>query len=424
MPIADNITCLHDHFADEHVADLCHYADRGRPSNLKKIAKELIDHCSPGAMVCPFPSESEKQSASDDLVNTMQTLRPDLTVITVDDIQPDDRPVFITLHVDQGNALNAIIEQFPDATVLAFSQRDRQAYLDARQALADKPLANEHDINEALMAIYSDLNNDALLFEGIRLIQAHSVISKKIAEDTLSTVCDFFIDSPHAGLAALMKDIKEQFYKLSLKSVLIKKGPETLFGMQMTNENLKQSIILLPDASEPGRFRASFFDAGGFFSHITRDTYAEILDIVWQENFRPTSEDMLSKLSAMDTWSKGSTITAAIQQVGLGKLSYNEYLAVAQWQHHGDTVMSIANDVKSQAFEPQQRRALLQERSQQSIGLALSDEALDALSAHPQDIPHLTGSLFVSPYNMKASSGSNPAQRNTDGAAPPFSRRR
>lgn len=402
MPASINANPKHhvarNYYADEGVVDLCKRAERWKPAAVELVAEVLLENCPVGATLYPYQANSGNPRAAVEIAQKMASLRDDLKVSNLDSALADHAayPVFVTLHIDDSQEPRDLRKKFPHALFLTYSQRDRAPYLAARSILSNRELVTQENVDDALFALFDKQDSDAVLFEGIKLLFEHSIVTRNLTKSTLSDTTGFFMDSPHATLAKIMKEIDNDVKQLNLKKSIIDDRQSNLIGLQMFNRSGDQAIVFLPDASEPGRYRVSYFDKGGFFSHLTRDTYSELLDIVWQEGFRPDPNmpNPLEDWAVSSKWGKGSEVTAAIQQVNLGNMSHDAYLGVVQWHAHGEKVLELSQAAISQSLEPGQRRLIIQEQCREVLGLSLSKEALDELSVNPEKRPVLNGRLF------------------------------
>jgi len=92
-------------------------------------------------------------------------------------------------------------------------------------------------------------------------------------------------------------------------------------GLELKSRH-EQYALILPDASEPGRFRAQMFDAKGFFAHSTRDTALEVLELLVTEGYTELATGALEQLSQSTDWKLGMFQTNLIAEVNRGRLSY------------------------------------------------------------------------------------------------------
>lgn len=77
--------------------------------------------------------------------------------------------------------------------------------------------------------------------------------------------------------------------------------------------------MFLPDATEPGRLRCSYFDERGFYGHTTRDTYAELLKEAWTDGFRVETNGQLDRLACTDAFVAGNEFTTKVMRVNAGE---------------------------------------------------------------------------------------------------------
>ncbi|MFJ3110097.1 hypothetical protein [Pseudomonas putida] len=99
-------------------------------------------------------------------------------------------------------------------------------------------------------------------------------------------------------------------------------------GMIMQNGSGDSWALILPDASEPGRFRYSAFRNIGWMSHFTTDTIDEAVLEAFKSGFTQVApRDTLDKLSVTLEWKKGCERLVHIEAHQRGTLSYAEMLA-------------------------------------------------------------------------------------------------
>lgn len=67
--------------------------------------------------------------------------------------------------------------------------------------------------------------------------------------------------------------------------------------------------LLVPDASEPGRHRISFYDERGFAGHRTYDTAHEAADAAADAGYHIRAPGSLDKLASTDAWAQGTRDT-------------------------------------------------------------------------------------------------------------------
>ena len=78
-----------------------------------------------------------------------------------------------------------------------------------------------------------------------------------------------------------------------------------LIGLEVTNGDGRYGLVL-PDASEPGRFRVSYYDKHSFSHHVTVDSPVEaVRDAVKNGLTEATKEPMMPKLAQTKDWAWG-----------------------------------------------------------------------------------------------------------------------
>lgn len=98
-------------------------------------------------------------------------------------------------------------------------------------------------------------------------------------------------------------------------------------GMIVQNGSGDSWALILPDASEPGRFRYSSFRNIGWTSHYTTDT----IDLAVLEAFKSgftqvAPRDTLEKISGTLEWKKGSERLVHIEAHQRGSLKWSEMI--------------------------------------------------------------------------------------------------
>lgn len=262
---------------------------------------------------------------------------------------------------------------------------------EAIRRLSGLDVTHEAGLGDAVIALYADNADDTLLYEGLMYLKSHPQTHRFALRRIISELSGFYTDSDCAPLAKMMQVEQDKLQQKSAKSALL---DTDLTGVQLLNKEGTQGVLFLPDASEPGRFRASLFDQGGFYSHLTRDHYNEVLDAVWQEGFRPTSTPMLETWAVAPAWQAGSEVTLAIQQVGLGNMSHLAYRALAQWHSNKMVLQRLAKQFSQDGLEVAQQVRLLQENVKVEFGRELRSDVALTLVASPSQRPDLTNGLF------------------------------
>lgn len=263
----------------------------------------------------------------------------------------------------------------------------------AKQRLHDADTSTEKGIEAAIVALSRPGDSDELLYWGLKDIKRNSSTDRKALRRVMAELSGFYLDSTCVKLATWMQSLSDKFHDEQRKQALYE---EDLAGMQLLNRDGTQGVLFLPDASEPGRYRASFFDQGGFYSHLTRDTYRAVLDEVWLEGFRPTVTPMLEVWAVQQRWSEGSDVTLAIQQVELGNMAFEHCIGIAQWHSNKAIFQAWLHDLGASGLEPSQQRQQFSAMVHEQYGLSLRQDVITSLMADPHQKPPLEKGLFVS----------------------------
>ena len=251
--------------------------------------------------------------------------------------------------------------------------------------------STKEGLEKSIVCLSGKGDTDELLYAGLMYLRKHPQTHRPAFRRIVEELSGFYIDSNVPELAEMMRLANEKFTQQQAKTDLMSRD---LTGTQLMHTNGRQGVLFLPDASEPGRFRASYFDERGFYSHITRDTYAQVLEDVWLEGFRPTTTPMLEQWAVTSTWQAGSEITLAIQQVGLGKMTHDEYLALAQWHSNKDAIIAHVECLRASPLEQDQQVQELQKWSVTEFGMPFSEKIAKGLIVDPRAKPDLSSRLF------------------------------
>lgn len=106
-----------------------------------------------------------------------------------------------------------------------------------------------------------------------------------------------------------------------------------IMGLELCDPKYERYAAILEDASEPGRYRAQFYDARGFSGHSTRDTAVAVLEELTRDGYRVLAPGAMLRLSQTREWSIGTLVTNLISKVNAGQLTYqamHEEMAIAE----------------------------------------------------------------------------------------------
>lgn len=206
---------------------------------------------------------------------------------------------------------------------------------DAFAAFLKKPLADvcEKDL-PGLIGDALDETPDTVYALARRLRQERPDLDAAVVE-CLDEISPLFMDAPgKLGRDASFWEINHG-YRAKRQAALVSARDSIggkLMGAQLQREinDDFQYAVLTGDASEPGRFRATFYDRRGFFSHSTHDTLEQALEDVVGLGYRAKAKISLSELSKTEEWAEG-TLHALRIKAGLwpGTKEWDAYFVAA-----------------------------------------------------------------------------------------------
>lgn len=101
-------------------------------------------------------------------------------------------------------------------------------------------------------------------------------------------------------------------------------------GVEFKSKSGTQWAFVLPDASEPGRHRIQYFDERSFFSHHSYSIVADAVKAMISEGYCEEDAGALDRNQTTETWRKGTAVAALKMQLDRGKLSWTEFIALAE----------------------------------------------------------------------------------------------
>lgn len=99
----------------------------------------------------------------------------------------------------------------------------------------------------------------------------------------------------------------------------------TPLGIEHKHTANDQYTMLTPDAAEPGRYRLSFFDKQGFYSHSTHDTIPQAVEEMVRDGFFTEQKGILSQLNDSPEFEIGNRVSTLIGQLNMGKITHQEF---------------------------------------------------------------------------------------------------
>lgn len=98
-------------------------------------------------------------------------------------------------------------------------------------------------------------------------------------------------------------------------------------GCELATVDGARFCVLLPDASQPGRYRWQGFDARGFFTHSTHATPADAVADAARAGFVVPAPGILDRLAAAPEWARGMAAADVMQRHNAGMLSWPDACA-------------------------------------------------------------------------------------------------
>jgi hypothetical protein len=79
-------------------------------------------------------------------------------------------------------------------------------------------------------------------------------------------------------------------------------------GLELVSKTGWHWAVILRDASEPGRWRAQYFDDAGFSGHVTKDTPDAVLEDLVRYGYHTPAPGVLDRLSVTPKWAQGIAV--------------------------------------------------------------------------------------------------------------------
>lgn len=414
MSTPDDLFIPKDYYEMEAVRETCHRAKNGCATSISIMAEYMSKYVKRGDILIPIPGRTGQAEHSALLCEaiskiTMATIWDGLrgtpreshydtkkkgSILKEEDFgfslisePPTGKKILVDNVIDTGETMQAALRLIPTGMPLVYAQRNRTALNSASDIIGPLTVFSRAEIEEILNNLCAT-DNDAILFEGIQILLSGSLFNKKRTRESLSSISSFFSGSKHASLSELMTHIENDFFKIKDKETLYKSRDGNLLGVQLLNSTSDQAVIFLPDASEHRKYRASYFDQRGFYAHTTHDTYAEVLDYVWQQKFRTQTDTILEEWSSLESWDQGSKFVLNLQQLNSGLITWDEYVSRQFYDAYAKEFERIAQEVifpnrhkNDITFE--QLSHLLKREIKSNCGVDLTDDAALFLCKSP-----------------------------------------
>lgn len=95
-------------------------------------------------------------------------------------------------------------------------------------------------------------------------------------------------------------------------------------GLELTTDSGKRWAFLLPDMTEPGRWRLQYFDERGFSGHGIYDTEAQLLEAAWSAGFRQVDQGALDRVAGLASFQRGNFASDLIRRINLRELTHEQ----------------------------------------------------------------------------------------------------
>lgn len=126
----------------------------------------------------------------------------------------------------------------------------------------------------------------------------------------------YFLEDSH--LRFLSRWAKRRIRKIEgedFKKDVKNKFGDDLIGLELSNAKGTMFALILPCASNEGKFRISYYDDHGFSNHITGDSYDELLKDLIRDKYTTFAEGALNRVSQLKSFNDGNEFVSKIALV-------------------------------------------------------------------------------------------------------------
>lgn len=136
------------------------------------------------------------------------------------------------------------------------------------------------------------------------------------------------ISADPAGLSESVRQmLRESMERHDRLTAIFNELDRVGVGLTLEHWSGNQWALVLPDASEPGKFRYQVFGLNGWFSHFTYATLDEVIYDAFSSGFRKVApQETLDQVASTVDWKKGCERLEFIKLHNLGEISYQEML--------------------------------------------------------------------------------------------------
>lgn len=130
---------------------------------------------------------------------------------------------------------------------------------------------------------------------------------------------ELFRDATISRMLRQLRDQNAQFQRVMFAVLACGEG------LTLKHSSLEQWVVLLPDASHPGKFRYQQFDTSGFIGHSVCNSLDEAALEAFRSGYAEVVDgEILVRLSATQAWQYGQIRDDLIRRVNSGQLSHKE----------------------------------------------------------------------------------------------------
>lgn len=97
-------------------------------------------------------------------------------------------------------------------------------------------------------------------------------------------------------------------------------------GIEFNHKRGDRWAFVLPDASDPGRYRYQSFDEHGFISHATFNTVSEAVRDMVESGYVNEDIGALDRMSQTATWAEGVETIELLRRLNGGDITFPQYL--------------------------------------------------------------------------------------------------
>ena len=223
-----------------------------------------------------------------------------------------------------------------------------------------------------------------------KLAQDNTELTESVNE-WLRDVLPFYEHIPGAKTWLKVNSIQQKQEKAYRETLALFNGEHLGAQLQKRKDEHTRYAMILPDASQPGRFRASYYDADGFSYHDTQDTAEKAFREAVKSGFTEKAEITLDELAATERWQKGMSQVFSMQDSFKPKEQKSEEdesfnlstQTEAELQQQAEQQQAAEAETKSQEQQAQQKADADRERN--DFVLTGSNSASDQAAARGQN---------------------------------------